>query len=374
MLQINIAPQSSAQQSPHILQKVLALSDTHQLIHRQRKQERERLTPRDFTPETIASIASTSISPSPSPSPSPTTPTPASAPAPTLGPRALCIPRRCRCAMLNRSTTASTARQPSTAPGPAWTCALEVDSAEPVRVCVGAGGAGSEGTTVDLTTYGQYDLCSLSTSSCLFSVREARGVSGAGPSAPPLDVPAGATAGTETKAQSPILRWHSEQWSSVVSDLGPTLALSGGVPGPYESAGLGVRAGESSRSDVVDGERDICRGGVAGTANELRRGVPGPGAAELARERDGVRVRSEGGVGGRTDHPNSAVRRAVVEGSAAGGAGSGAGVGVGDGDGGVSGSVGVVFVGNENSRSTGTGGIGLTEATTEVSAETWTEV
>lgn len=112
-----------------------------------------------------------------------------------------------------------------------------------------------------------------------------------------------------------------------------TLALSGlasvGVLGRYESEGLGVPAGEnvggSSPRDIADGEREICRGGVEGIANEFRKGVPSPGAAELARDRDGVRMRSEGGVGGRTDHPNNAVRSAVVEGSAAGGAVSGVG-------------------------------------------------
>ena len=77
--------------------------------------------------------------------------------------------------MPHLSTTASTARQPSTAPGTACTFTveddmLEVDITELVRACelVGVGGVapregvdedseevGREGTTVDLMTYGQ---------------------------------------------------------------------------------------------------------------------------------------------------------------------------------------------------------------------------
>lgn len=155
----------------------------------------------------------------------------------------------------------------------------------------------SEGTIVERTTYGQYDRCSRSTSSCL------RGCVFAFDAGAPAEDSAAATpfvCGGEMNAHRPILRWHSAQWRSVVSGFDCTRP---GLPGATERDGRSEPGvGVPSRRDITEGARDNERAGV-------------DGATEFARESDWVRARSEGGAGGRIAHPNSDVTIAVSDGS-----------------------------------------------------------
>ena len=185
-----------------------------------------------------------------------------------------------------RPTTVRTARQPSTVFCPVG-CAAKEGRGESARC-----GAGMDGTTVERTTYGQYDLCSRSTSSCLRC--GCLGIS---------DVEAAPLVwGGEINAHSPTRRWHSAQCRRVASGfvgtgvdarltLSPSTLARPGVPG----------VGVPSRSERTDAARSGVRTGVAG-------------ATELARDNDWVRGRSGGGAGGRIDQPNSAVMMAVSEG------------------------------------------------------------
>lgn len=135
--------------------------------------EADQLTPRRLTPSTIASTPSTSI------------------PSWTselidafVSVVALLVNFRCLWLNPYRTTTVSTALQPSIAlftPAAVSACELNEYTEKLKRPAVEAspagdepadgGGTGSAGTIVDFTTKGQYDRCSLSRSNCLLEVR-----------------------------------------------------------------------------------------------------------------------------------------------------------------------------------------------------------
>lgn len=179
-----------------------------------------------------------------------------------------------------RITTVRAARQPSIVFCPA----TDKDVRDVFEGC----GAGMVGTTVERTTYGQYDRCSRSTSSwrrcgCLVV----------------SDVAVPLVCGGEMKAHRPTRRWHNTQCRRVASGfagkgLGARLALWPSTLARVGAPGVGV----PSRRETTDAARE---GGRAGVAS----------ATEVARDNDCVRDRSAGGAGGTIDHPNNAVITAV---------------------------------------------------------------